>query len=480
MVRATFATALITQSHYVDRLCVPIVADLDIEAARLAYQRAGIADDDIAICAHRQAALTALERGKFVIVTDALLLMDLPLDVIVDSTGIPEAGARHASKAIEHGKHVVMVNKETDATIGPILARRAAQAGLVYTQVDGDQHGLLIGLVQWARELGLEVLSGGKARDTEYVYDPRQQTVATRRTKIPVSSDDEYWLQPLVPSEAKRHVQERDRVLADLPQIGGFDMVEMAIAANATGLQPDRLLGDSGALRSSRRLASDARLANRGTASENVRRASSESGAGLLYCPPLYTREIAEVLCPLEDGGILQGRGIIDSVTCLRYPHEAGLCGGVYIVVACDNEYSRHILTTKGAAPNSRMTTALIQRPHHLCGVETPMTILCAGLLGVSTGATDYHQHFDVIARATRDLKAGETLGNDHWPDWQALIAYAQPVENGALLPLHMGNGNRLRVDVPAETVITADMVEPPPDSVLWALRAEQDRAETV
>ena len=72
-------------------------------------------------------------------------MMDLPLDVIVESTGVPEASARHANEAIKHGKHVVMVSKEADVTVGPILRYKAARAGLVYTAVDGDQHGLLIG-----------------------------------------------------------------------------------------------------------------------------------------------------------------------------------------------------------------------------------------------------------------------------------------------------------------------------------------------
>jgi predicted homoserine dehydrogenase-like protein len=114
-------------------------------------------------------------------------------------------------------------------------------------------------------------------------------------------------------------------------------------------------------------------------------------------------------------------------------------------------------------------------RPYHLCGVETPMTILCAGLLGIGTGALDYRPLVDLHMRAMRDLHAGEILGNDHSPDLQALIRPARAARGSAPLPFHMGNGNRLRVDVPAGTLISVEMIDRPEGSDLWALRGEQD-----
>ncbi|MCP4246100.1 MAG: flagellar biosynthesis protein FlgA, partial [bacterium] len=173
-----YATAVITQSAFIPRLDVPIAADLDVEAARQAYLCAGVKEDDITICASRGAALAAIEHGQRVVVADAMLLMDLPVDVIVEATGVPEAGAAHAAEAIRQGKHVAMVNKEADVTVGPILKHLADRAGVVYTAVDGDQHGLLMGLTDWARELGLEVLCGGKFRNGEVVYDTATGTVS--------------------------------------------------------------------------------------------------------------------------------------------------------------------------------------------------------------------------------------------------------------------------------------------------------------
>jgi predicted homoserine dehydrogenase-like protein len=129
----------------------------------------------------------------------------------------------------------------------------------------------------------------------------------------------------------------------------------------------------------------------------------------------------------------------------------------------------------------------LIYRPYHLCGVEAPMTALCAALLKVPTGASDPQPRVDVVARAVRDLRAGEPAGYERGevsegaPTRQYLtrvapaMQVAAPVAPGRALPLFMGQGARLAADVPAGTIITADRVDPPADSRLWALRAEQD-----
>ena len=71
---------------------------------------------------------------------------------------------------IENGKHVVMVTKETDCVVGPILNRLAQNAGLVYTPADGDQPSLLIGLISWAEILGFEIVCAGKAAELDFVY----------------------------------------------------------------------------------------------------------------------------------------------------------------------------------------------------------------------------------------------------------------------------------------------------------------------
>ena len=370
------------------------------------------------------------------IVEDPMLLMDTPIDVVVESTGVPEAGARHAYEAIQHGKHVAMINKETDAVIGPILKHLADKAGVVYTPVDGDQHGLLIGLVMWARSLGLEVLAGGKARNAECVYDTQAKTVSCGRSTVAVKESEAWALDRIPGGEANRYISVRREMLASLPKTSNSDLGEMTVAANATGLMPD---------------------------------------IPELHLPVVRISEIPEVLCPVEEGGILDTKGAIEIVTCLRGTDDAGLGGGVFIVVSCENDYSRTILTTKGLIPNSRGSTAVIYRPYHLCGVETPISILSAALLNVPTGAATVVPHVDLVAKSNCELKAGTILGGGHSNDIDAAILPASPIAKGNPLPFYLLTGNCLSRDVAAETLIIQEMIDPPSDSLLWSLKQQQD-----
>ncbi len=432
-----FATAVVTQAESMPQLHVPVVVDLSVDAAQQAYARAGVDPSTVVVCDSRQTALAALERQQRVILTDAALLWELPIDVILESTGVPDAGARHALAAIEHGKHIIMVTKETDAVVGPILAERARRAGVVYTPVDGDQHGLMITLVEWARLLGLDVLCGGKARDAEYVYDPTTGAVTCGQSMVTPAPELWPYFNAIQPGHAAEFVAARREALAALPQVGGFDLVELAIAANSTGLLPD---------------------------------------LPATHTPALHIAELPEVFCPVEEGGILTQQGVIDCVTCLRQPHEAGLGGGVFIVVACTNDYSRHILHTKGLIPNSRGTAAVIYRPYHLCGVEAPLSILRAGREGRGISRNLPQPRVDVVAQLRCDLARGEMVGNDHSPELLALIQPATAIQLDRPLPLHMGNGNALSRDLASGSMLTTDAVVEPSDSLLWRLRREQDR----
>ena len=256
-----YGTDVITQARDIPLLEISIITDLDPQAARMAYHHAGITNDDIALCDNCSDAIRAIESGKFVITEDPMLLMKIPIDVVIEATGVPEAGARHAHEAIQHGKHVAMINKETDAVIGPILKHLADNAGVVYTPVDGDQHGLLIGLVLWARSLGLEVLCGGKARNAECIYDPEARTVSCGRDTVAIRKSDAWALNRIPDGEAKRYIAARREILASLPKTSNSDLGEMTVAANATGLMPD---------------------------------------TPLLHLPVVRISEIPEVLCPVE------------------------------------------------------------------------------------------------------------------------------------------------------------------------------------
>jgi len=432
-----YATAVVTQSVSMPRLTVPVVADINVGAAQQACAEAGFLAEDVVVCESHQAALQAMELGKQVVVSDPLLLMDLPIDVIVEATGVTEAGAHYGLEAIQHGKHVVMVNKETDVTVGPILKHLADQNNVVYTAADGDQHGLLMGLVSWARELGLEVLCGGKAGDSGIEYDGGTQAVSHRGRELSLSKGDASAFEPIGEGQGARVVAERETALRNVRLLRRDDVMELTIVANATGLSPD---------------------------------------VETLRGPVVRTIEIPEVLCPVEEGGMLQTRGAIEMAFCLRDPNSPGMGGGVFIVVACENDYSRSILFGKGLVPNHKQSVGLIYRPYHMCGVETPISILCAGLLNVPTGTNGFVPRFDLVAQAERDLKAGETIGDTNDSETlKSLMHPARPVGNGVALPMQMIEGNTLSVDVAKGNIITVDMVAEPDASVLWSLRRQQD-----
>ena len=431
-----YATALVTQSPAVRQLEVTVVCDSNPQAAVAAYKKAGHDPGDITICDTATAALPAIESGRHVVITDPLEMMRLPVDVVVESTGEPAAGAAHAVAAIEHGKHVAMVNKETDAVVGPVLKHHADRAGLVYSAVDGDQHGLLMGLVSWARALGLDVIAAGKSLDAELVYDRSGKSVGWRDRQFDVSANEDVF-DPANGKDARATVARRREVLGQDVGPAGYDITELTIAANGTGLRPD---------------------------------------VPELHGPIAYTPEIPEVLATREEGGLLGAPGAIDCVCCLRQPGIAGLGGGVFVVVGCENDYSREMLASKGLLTNKAGTAALIYRPYHLCGVETATTVLAAGLLNIPTGTTRYRPAFDMVAKAKRDLPAGEQIGDDHSQDLMFFLQSARASSPADPIPFHLASGSALTRRVAAGEWITWNAVERERGSPLLTLRAEQDR----
>lgn len=436
----SYGISLLAQAQSLSRLEIPVVCDRDPEMAQSACRRAGIPAEKITICGSRKKLLHAIENGKCAIAENHALLLNAPLDVIVECTGNPEAGARHAMSAIRKGKHVAMVNKEADSVIGPILHKLANQAGVIYTPVDGDQHGLLIGLVTWARSLGLEVVCGGKARPVDFIYDESTGTVTDGQKNVRLPKETLAALQKIRAGEAGLLIGKRRKALKQLPQIGEPDLCELVIAANATGLTVD---------------------------------------TPSLHAPIVRTTEIPEALSPKEEGGILSNRAVVEVITCLRRADEAGLGGGVFIVFSCNRDDAWKFVRAKGLITNQRGSCGVVYRPYHLLGVETPMSILCAGLLNISTGSLNYKPRVDLVARATRDIKAGTSIHAARTKHKTALlkplIVPATAVEGGNPLPLNMAYGNRIKVDVPAGTILTCEMVEPPAESNLWTLRQEQD-----
>jgi predicted homoserine dehydrogenase-like protein len=169
-----FGTMFLAQARLTPGLHILGVADLDPSRARRFMADAGWPDEQIDAADLDSARAT----GRTCLVDDSgALIAASGLDVVVEATGDPGAGARHALAAIEHGRHLVMVNVETDVLVGLALAERAKKAGLVYSLAYGDQPALICELVDWARASGFAVVCAGKG--TRYMAHFHSSTPAT-------------------------------------------------------------------------------------------------------------------------------------------------------------------------------------------------------------------------------------------------------------------------------------------------------------
>ncbi|MFB3817597.1 MAG: NAD(P)H-dependent oxidoreductase [Candidatus Methylomirabilales bacterium] len=421
----------------------PGVAVVAIHARRpergvAAFKHAGLPDEAIAVCDTAAQARAALDAGKAVVSSDAPMLIELPLDVVVESTGAPEAAALHADLALRHGKHVAMVSKEADSVVGPLFHRRAKGAGLVYTPVDGDQPSLLMQLVVWAQLCGLEILSAGKSSEYDFVWDPAARRVTSLDRVAAAPGFEALW--SLGTRPAREVVQARAEMLAAIPQHTVPDLIEMLLVANATGLGPD---------------------------------------VPAFHAPVARTTEVADILVPAELGGILGRAGVVDVFNGLLRPDEPSFAGGVFVVVRCHDRKSWEVLRAKGHVVSRSGEAAMIYRPSHLLGVESATTILAAALDRRSSGPEDVRPRYDVVGRTTKALPAGTLLtasGHHHQIEGvEGLMVEARRADGENPIPFYQMADNRLAQDVPAGTIITAKMVTPPAGSRLWSLRREME-----
>ncbi len=188
------------------------VSNRHVDGARRLYNEAEVLD--LITATHQQTLDDAVLAGKHCIMEDPHLLCACPhLDVIVEITGAVEFGAHVVMDAIAHGKHVVMMNAELDSTVGPILKTHADKAGVVLTNVDGDQPGVLMNLYRFVKGIGVKPVLCGNIKGLQDPY----------RTPTTQQAFAERWKQsaPMVTSFAD----------------GSKISFEQALVANATGMR---------------------------------------------------------------------------------------------------------------------------------------------------------------------------------------------------------------------------------------------------
>ena len=137
-------------------LIVNRTADRAIEA----YELAGFNKKHVLVSEDPVALSTAVEEKRPCVATSPEIAGEVAaLDVVIEATGAVELGAREALSCIRHKKHFVSLNAETDGTVGCLLKKKADEAGVVYTNADGDQPGVIMRMVEYCRGCGFEVLA---------------------------------------------------------------------------------------------------------------------------------------------------------------------------------------------------------------------------------------------------------------------------------------------------------------------------------
>jgi len=370
----------------------------------------------------------ALKSAAAFVTDDAMAVIEHPeIEVVIEATGDPATGIRLCQAAVAHGKHVVMVNVEADALAGPLLARRARAAGVVYSLAWGDQPALICEHVDWARACGFKVVAAGKGTR----YHPSYHR----------SSPDTVW------EILDRYLKIEDRSHINPKMFNSFidgtkSGIEMTAVCNATGLVPQ---------------------------------------SGGLGFPPASRFELAQVCKPRAAGGTLERSGVTEVVSSVRrdgsdVPHHLAM--GTYVVIESDSPYARQCFSEYHLLPDSSGRYAALYRPTHMIGLELGISVASVALRGEPTGAPVCFNS-DVVAVAKRDLRKGEVLdGEGGFCVWGRQMPAEASLAQGCL-PLGLAHGVALTEPVAEGQVVRwADVVVDEADAAV-RVRREMEAAFT-
>ncbi len=376
------------------------VIDLSPDRAKASLARVGWSEAQYSAKSLAEASKT----GATFITDDAqAVIASDHIDMVIDSTGSPAAGVHHALLCCEYRKHIIMVNVEADVLAGPLLARRAAQAGIIYSMASGDQPALIAELVDWARTIGLEVVCAGKG--TKYLPVYHQST--------PETVWGHYGFSDEQVAGGDFNAQMFNSFLD-----GTKSALEMAAVANACDLLPP----------------SD----------------------GLLF-PPCGVDDLPHILRPVSDGGILAQKGTVEVVSSIERdgrPVFRDLRWGVYAVFEAPSPYVMDCFAQYGLKTDSTGRYAAMYKPYHLIGLELGISVASIALRGEATGATGDWRG-DVVATAKRALKAGEILdGEGGFTVYGKVIPAADSLRLGGL-PIGLAHHMVLKRDMAAGQVVS-------------------------
>ena len=346
------------------------------------------------------------------------------IDIVIEATGNPIAAVEHALEAFRNGRHVVMVTVEADAYCGPMLARRAAEAGVVYSLAYGDQPALICDLVDWARAAGFPVVAAGRG----HKWQPH----------FAQSTPETVWgYYGLTPEQAK--IGGLNPKMFNSFLDGSKPAIETSAVCNATGLTP--------------------------------------APGGLAY-PAGSVDQIPNLMRPQSEGGVLHHKGQVEVVSSLQpdgTPIDYDIRFGVWVAFEGESEYIRRCFSEYGVKTDDSGRYACLYKRWHMIGLEVGISVASVGLRGEPTGcATGFRA--DAVATAKRALKPGEVLDGEGGYTVVGRLMPAQDSMAQGCLPLGLAHGWKLLKPVAAGQALRWSDVAVDENVSAVRLRREMER----
>ena len=353
---------------------------------------------------------------------DGQALVEHPaVDIVVECTGNPIAAVNHCLAAFDEGKHVINVTVEADAFQGPLLAKRAEQAGVLLSMAYGDQPALACEPVDWARICGFPVAAAGRGH--KWLPEYRHST------------PDTVWNNwGLTAEQAERGGLNPKMFNAFLD--GSKPAIESAAIANAAGLDaPDD---------------------------------------GLAF-PPGSIDDIPTLMRPTDEGGILARKGLVEVVSCLKTdgtPIPYDIRKGVWVCIEAATDYIRNCFEEYKVVTDPDGRYMCLYKRWHMIGLELGQSVASIGLRAEATGVAR-HFNADVVATAKRDLNPGDLLDGEGGTTVFGKLSPARKSVAGGHLPLGLAHGLKVIREVGADQALTWADVEIDEHSTAYRLRRE-------
>jgi predicted homoserine dehydrogenase-like protein len=401
-------TDIIVQVALMPGLRIGAIAEVRTQTAIDGVLLSGRDRGDIAIAPSANAIDAAIESGKIAVTDDLNALAQAGrIDVIIDATGNPNIGTLFALEVMKNGKHIVMLNVEADITIGRFLKEEARKAGVIYTGAAGDEPACTLEIIGFARTLGMKVIAAGKGKNNPLKIDA-------------------------MPAEYEKEARERNmnaRMLVEFID-GSKTAIEMVAIANATGLVPD---------------------------------------VPGMHGPTATRDELASVLCPKEDGGILNKKGVVD------YSIGKGVAPGVFCIVETQHPrvLERMIDLKVGKGPYFT-----IYRPYHLTSLEVPLSAARAVLHKTADMVPLDHPVAEAVAVAKRDLNPGDMLGMIGESDYRGHAVTWEDARAKGMVPIGIAEKAKVMKPIKTGELLTYENCVPDDSLVVTQIRRRLDQAD--